>query len=123
MGTEAIAALQRMAAPTVKALRDAAWSEVSARELVLGDIIKLETGSVVSADGRVVESVNLRVQEAALTGESEPVEKVTEAFAAADLMIGDRRNMAYLGTSSRSAAPRPWSSARGWRRSWARSRP
>lgn len=95
---KAIAALKRMAAPTVKVLRGGTWTEMSAREMVPGDIIKLETGAVVPADCRIIESINLRLQEAALTGESEPVEKTAEALAGADLTIGDRRNMAYLGT-------------------------
>jgi Ca2+-transporting ATPase len=95
---KAIAALKRMAAPSVKVLRSGAWIEVSAREVVPGDVIKIETGGVVPADCRIIESVNLRVQEAALTGESEPVEKVTEPLAGADLTLGDRRNMAYRGT-------------------------
>ena len=71
---KAIAALKQMAAPMVRAVRDGRPREISARDLVPGDLVLLETGSVVPADMRIVESVNLRTQEAALTGESVPVE-------------------------------------------------
>jgi P-type Ca2+ transporter type 2C len=94
----AIAALRRMSSPTVKAVRDGRLKELSAHELVPGDVVRLETGSVVPADCRILESVNLRVQEAALTGESEPIEKVVGAFDRVDLPLGDRRNMGYMGT-------------------------
>jgi P-type Ca2+ transporter type 2C len=95
----AIAALKKLNVPKVKVLRDGQWQERSARELVPGDIVMLEAGNLVPADGRLIESVNLRVQEAAFTGESEPVEKQTDAIAAADLDLNDRRNMVYLGTT------------------------
>jgi Ca2+-transporting ATPase len=95
---KAIAALKRMSSPTVKVVRDGQVRELSARELVPGDRVKLETGSVAPADCRVVESVNLRIQEAALTGESEPIEKFSAALEREDLPLGDRKNMAYLGT-------------------------
>ena len=97
---QAMAALRRLAAPVVRVRRDGRWQEVSGRELVPGDVIWLEAGSVVPADVRVVESVNLRVQEAALTGESEPVDKVTDALAGEGVALGDRRNMAYMGTTA-----------------------
>jgi P-type Ca2+ transporter type 2C len=95
---QAMAALKKLAVPLVKVLRGGRLKEISARELVPGDIIQLETGNVVPADSRLLESVNLRIQEAALTGESEPVEKQTEPLTGADLPLGDRRNMAYMGT-------------------------
>lgn len=95
---QAIAALRQLAVPVVRARRDGALVELSARELVPGDVVLLEAGSSVPADLRLVESVNLRVQEAALTGESEPVDKQTAALPAANLALGDRTNMAYLGT-------------------------
>src|SRR3970040_1004295 len=72
---QAMAALKRMAVPTVRVRRDGKVQEISARDLVPGDVVLLETGNVVPADGRVLESVNLRIQEAALTGESEGVAK------------------------------------------------
>ena len=95
---QAIAALKKMAVPSVKVIRDGQLTELPARELVPGDIIQLETGNLVPADLRLLKSVNLQIQEAALTGESEPVIKRTDAIDQADLPIGDRRNMAYLGT-------------------------
>ncbi|HRJ55330.1 MAG TPA: cation-translocating P-type ATPase [Anaerolineales bacterium] len=95
---QAIAALKKMAVPNVRALRDGKLQELSARELVPGDILQLETGNVIPADLRLLETVNLRIQEAALTGESEAIEKHTVALSNEDLPLGDRRNMAYMGT-------------------------
>ena len=84
--------------PNVRVLRDGQLTEISARELVAGDVIQLETGNVIPADLRLLEAVNLRIQEAALTGESEPIEKQTAALSGDDLPLGDRRNMGYMGT-------------------------
>ncbi len=95
---KAMAALKKLAVPTVRVRRSGHIKEISARELVPGDLVLLEAGNFVPADGRLLESVNLRIQEAALTGESEPVEKDSGVLAGADLPLGDRRNMAYLGT-------------------------
>ncbi|MFZ5819721.1 MAG: cation-translocating P-type ATPase [Chloroflexota bacterium] len=95
---QAMAALKKMAVPVVKAIRDGQVRELSARELVPGDIVQLETGNLVPADLRLLEAVNLQVQEAALTGESEPASKVTHSLEGQDLPLGDRRNMAYFGT-------------------------
>jgi Ca2+-transporting ATPase len=103
---KAMATLKKLAVPTVKVRRDGQVVEVSARELVPGDVVLLETGALVPADGRLLESVNLRIDEAALTGESEPVEKHARALGKPDpsgasgqvLPVGDRRNMAYMGT-------------------------
>ena len=97
---KAIAALKQMAAPLVRAVRGGQVVELSARELVPGDVVRLETGSVVPADCRVLQSVNLRIQEAALTGESEPVDKTTEPVGGTDTPLGDRTNMAFLGTAA-----------------------
>jgi len=95
---KAIAALKQMSSPTVKVVRDGQIREMPARDLVPGDLVKLETGSVVPADCRIIESVNLRIQEAALTGESEPIEKLVDALEQGDLPLGDRKNMGYMGT-------------------------
>jgi Ca2+-transporting ATPase len=95
---EAMSALKQMAVPVVKVRRDGHVSEISARELVPGDIVLLEAGNLVPADSRLVDSTNMRVDEAALTGESVPVEKDAEYVAETDLPLGDRFNMAYMGT-------------------------
>jgi Ca2+-transporting ATPase len=95
---QAMAALKRMAVPHVRVLRDGHIKEVMARELVPGDIILLETGNTVPADARLLESVNMRVQEAVLTGESEAVEKDTAPLAEANPPLGDRVNSVYMGT-------------------------
>ncbi len=95
---KAIAALKKLAVPSVKVRRDGMVQETSARELVVGDVVMLEAGNILPADCRVSESVNLRVQESALTGESTAVEKDYLFVAPTDLPIGDRRNMLYMGT-------------------------
>ncbi len=97
---KAIAALKKMSVPNVRVLRSGKLQEISARELVPGDIIQLETGNVIPADLRLLEAVNLRIQEAALTGESEAIEKHTATLSGSgqSLPLGDRRNMGYMGT-------------------------
>lgn len=95
----AIAALKQLAVPLVRVMRGGHIEQHSARELVPGDIVLLEAGSAVPADLRLVESNNLMVQEAALTGESEAVDKQVAALDTANLPLGDRVNMAYMGTS------------------------
>ncbi|MCB9140254.1 MAG: cation-translocating P-type ATPase [Caldilineaceae bacterium] len=95
---QSMEALKRMSVPTVRVRRDGKVREVSARELVPGDIVLLETGNVVPADGRMIESVNLRAMEAALTGESEAVEKSADLVLSEDRVIGDQRNMLFSGT-------------------------
>ncbi|UCG25108.1 MAG: HAD-IC family P-type ATPase, partial [Chloroflexota bacterium] len=96
---QAMAALKRLAVPTVRVRRDGEVQEVSSTQLVPGDIVLLEAGNVVPADGHMVTGANLKVEEAALTGESEPVDKVLEAPRGDNLAIGDRFNMVYMGTS------------------------
>jgi len=95
---QAMAALKRLSTPTVKVRRDGQVREISSRELVPGDIVLLEAGNLVPADGRIVETASLRVQEAALTGESEAVEKEVDRTFAEDCPLGDRRNLTYMGT-------------------------
>ena len=94
----AIAALRKMAVPTVRVVRSGRTVEVAAAELVPGDIVQLEAGSIVPADLRLLETANLRVEEAALTGESEPADKQTEPTDGERVALGDRRCMAYSGT-------------------------
>jgi Ca2+-transporting ATPase len=95
---KALAALRQLSVPTVKVRRDGQPAEISAKELVPGDLIVLESGNLVPADCRVVESANLRIDEASLTGESEPVDKSDAAIEIEQLELGDRTNMAYRGT-------------------------
>jgi Ca2+-transporting ATPase len=91
--------LKKLAVPLVRVRRGGKLVELSAVQLVPGDIILLEAGNAIPADARVVESANLRVQEAALTGESEAVEKQTAVLEKSNLPLGDRLNMLYLGTA------------------------
>ncbi len=95
----AIEALREMAAPTATVLRDGQENEAPARELVPGDVILLTAGDKVPADLRLLEAINLKIEEAALTGESVAVEKHIEPLAESDLPVGDRKNMAYAGTA------------------------
>lgn len=95
----AIEALKQMAAPTATTLRDGQEVKIPAKDLVPGDVVILHTGDRVPADARLLEAVNLQIEEAALTGESVPVEKHTQALASEELPIGDRRNMVYAGTA------------------------
>jgi len=96
---EALAALKKMAAPEARVLRDGHRITVPGRELVPGDIVFLEAGNYVPADLRLIESVNLRIDEASLTGESAPVEKVAGVKLAEDVPLGDRINSAFVGTT------------------------
>ncbi|MFO7682676.1 MAG: cation-translocating P-type ATPase [Chloroflexota bacterium] len=95
---QAVAALKKLSVPQVKVRRNGRYEEVSARDIVPGDIVILEAGNLVPADGRLLESVNLKIEEAALTGESEAVEKITKAIDKENLTLGDRRNMIFMGT-------------------------
>ncbi len=94
-----MAALKRLSVPSVRVRRDGQVQEISAKELVPGDIVLLETGNIVPADGRIVQGVNLRIQESALTGESVAVEKDAGIVFATEKPLADRRNMCYFGTS------------------------
>jgi Ca2+-transporting ATPase len=93
-------ALRQMAAPTATALRDREEVEISARALVPGDIVLLRAGDKIPADVRLIEAVNLQIEEAALTGESVPVAKDVARIMNGELALGDRRNMAYAGTAA-----------------------
>lgn len=95
---KAMAALKQLTVPFVKVIRDGVTNEISAKTLVPGDIIVLEAGNIVPADVRFIETVSLKIQEAALTGESDPVDKRSQALGKADTALGDRFNMAYMGT-------------------------
>lgn len=96
----AIEALQQMAAPTAAVLRDGQEIRIPARDLVPGDVILLHTGDRIPADARLIEAINLQIEEAALTGESVPVEKHAHPLGRDNLPLGDRKNMVYAGTSA-----------------------
>jgi Ca2+-transporting ATPase len=95
----ALAALKKLAAPEAQVLRDGHRVNVPAPQLVPGDIVMMEAGNYVPADVRLLEAVNLRVEEAALTGESLPVQKNAALRLESDIPLGDRRNTAFMGTT------------------------
>jgi Ca2+-transporting ATPase len=94
----AMDALRRMAAPTATVLRDGREQDTPSGELVPGDIILIAAGSRIPADARLIDVANLKLNEAALTGESLPVEKHTGVLSDPDLAVGDRRNLVFFGT-------------------------
>jgi len=93
----AVEALKQMAAPTASVLRDGKETEVPATDLVPGDVICISTGDRIPADARIIEEVNLKTDEASLTGESVPVEKMSDSMEG-EISVGDRRNMVLMGT-------------------------
>ena len=96
----AIEALQTMTAATSKVLRDGKITVLHSADLVPGDVVILEAGDAVPADGRLLESASLKIEEAALTGESVPVNKTAETISAeGDVPLGDRKNMCYMGST------------------------
>lgn len=95
---EAIAALQKMSSPKAKVVRNGQQMEIDSTELVPGDYVILETGDIIPADLRLVESKNLKIDESSLTGESVPVEKHADVVYEDKMEIGDRENLAYSST-------------------------
>lgn len=96
---KALEALKKMASPTAKVIRNGHLIEVPASTLVPGDIVSLDAGDIIPADLRLIESSNLKIEEASLTGESVPVEKDSHIVFQEDVSLGDRKNMAYMSTS------------------------
>lgn len=100
---KAIEALQEMSAATSKVLRDGKFVSVHSEDLVVGDVVILEAGDAVPADGRLIENASLKVEEAALTGESVPVTKFIDMInlsdSSKDVPLGDRKNMVYMGST------------------------
>jgi len=100
---KAIEALQEMSAATSKVLRDGKVAIVKSEDIVVGDVVLLEAGDAVPADGRIIENASLKIEEAALTGESVPVNKFIEIINLADeskdVPLGDRKNMVYMGST------------------------
>lgn len=95
---KAMEALKKMSPPAATVLRDGLPVETDAADLVPGDVVVLETGKIVPADLRLLESVSLKIEEASLTGESQAAEKQTEPLASKKMPLGDRTNMAYKST-------------------------
>jgi Ca2+-transporting ATPase len=95
---EALAALKRMAAPNVRVLREGKVAEILSAELVVGDIVFVDAGMQIAADGRLLEAIKLKVREGALTGESKGVNKIADQVFGEDESLGDRRNMVFQGT-------------------------
>jgi Ca2+-transporting ATPase len=95
---QALAALRKMAAPEAQVLRDGHRRGIPASQLVPGDVVLLEAGNYIPADLRLVEAVNLRIEEAALTGESVPVQKNAGLILEAESPLGDRKNVVFMGT-------------------------
>jgi P-type Ca2+ transporter type 2C len=95
---EALAALKKLAAPDAQVIRDGSRQSIPAYELVPGDLVFLEAGNYVPADLRLLEAVNLRVEEASLTGESLPVQKNAARVLEKNVPLGDRKNTAFMGT-------------------------
>ncbi|MBN1965578.1 MAG: HAD-IC family P-type ATPase, partial [Anaerolineae bacterium] len=96
---QSLAALSAMQVPLVRVRRGGHVHQVSAEELVPGDIVLIEAGDSIPADGRLIESVNLQIVEAAMTGESVPVQKNTTPLAESDVPLAERTNMVFMGTS------------------------
>lgn len=96
---QSLAALKKLASPTARVIRNSMVQQIPARELVPGDILVLEAGDKLAADGRLIDVHNMEVEEAALTGESQPVRKVADRSYSEDAPLGDRKNMVYAGTS------------------------
>ncbi|MGI6724869.1 MAG: cation-translocating P-type ATPase [Christensenellales bacterium] len=99
---KAIEALQTMSAATSSVLRDGHVVQIPSQDLVVGDIVLLDAGTAVPADCRIIESASLQIEEAALTGESVPVNKEIDALTApdqGDITLGDRKNMCYMGST------------------------
>ena len=94
----ALAALRKLSSPTVKVVRDGSLQTLPARDIVPGDRLELEAGDNVPADARLLQAYSFRIQEAALTGESVPASKQAECVLSETTSLGDRRNMAYMGT-------------------------
>ena len=96
---KAIEALQKMASPQARVIRDGQQRIIEAADLVPGDIVLIEAGDVVPADLRLLESYSLRIEESSLTGESVPVEKEAEAAFSQTVPLGDRLNMLFMSTA------------------------
>ena len=96
---KSLAALKKMVAPAALVIRDGRHTRIEAAQLVPGDVVLLESGDRIPADLRLYRATNLKIQEAVLTGESVPVEKKSELIDKEDVSLGDRNNLAFMGTA------------------------
>lgn len=101
---KAVEALQKMSAATTKTLRDGKVESIKSEDLVVGDVILLDAGDAIPADCRIFECASMKIEEAALTGESVPVNKLVKALTLSndksdEVPLGDRKNMAYMGST------------------------
>ena len=95
---KAIHALKKMAETKARVIREGKSNWIPSKELVPGDLVILESGNAVPADMRITESINLKIEEASLTGESHPIEKITQPIKVDNIPLGDKKNMAFKGT-------------------------
>lgn len=95
---KSLAALKEMSSPKTKVLRNGNIVEINSEDVMPGDILSLEAGDMIVADGRIIENFNLKCDESSLTGESEPVEKTAEVIAEEEVALGDRKNMVFSGS-------------------------
>ncbi|MCC7668316.1 MAG: calcium-translocating P-type ATPase, PMCA-type [Leuconostoc pseudomesenteroides] len=96
---DAINALKEMSTPNANVIRDGKEMSVKSTDLVVGDVVRLEAGDIVPADLRLIESASLQIEEASLTGESVPVDKIADTLADSDLPLGDRTNLGFMNTN------------------------
>src|SRR5699024_6377817 len=91
---KSLESLKKLSIPKVKVLRDGQLCELNSNELTIGDIVQIEAGDVVSGDGRIIESASLQINESALTGEVDSVDKITDTIEQ-EVIVGDQKNMAF----------------------------
>ena len=94
---KSLESLKKLSIPKVKVLRDGQLCELNSNELTIGDIVQIEAGDVVSGDGRIIESASLQINESALTGEVDSVDKITDTIEQ-EVIVGDQKNMAFSGS-------------------------
>lgn len=95
---KSLESLKAMSAPSAKVLRDGVRVELSSTDIVVGDIVLLEAGDMVVADGRIIENFSLKINDSSLTGESEAIEKTADIIAAEQVALGDQKNMVFSGS-------------------------
>ena len=95
---QSLDSLKALSSPTAKVIRDGKKIEIPSKEVVPGDILMLEAGDMVAADGRIIESFSLQVNESSLTGESESVNKFVDVIESEEVALGDQKNMVFSGS-------------------------